>query len=360
MIKQKFYFKTMEVIRVLVFLIFILQLSCTKQSGESNSSQTPSVTPLPKLTYLMRINNTVATFYRCSLGAEGIVCSGKAELLPTMSSFALFKKAKDWPWIQLKDLADGCFENLPSGDLTLVDSVTPDDDCNLEGRMFSGETTQGLPSSTWTMPGKSNPATYFSATFPFFEKRTFQVVNVKSPGKACSAKVISRISTSPYAFSETASYSINEGYLTFPTLFSLGAKQVTRNITSASRSSDFIFGYQPAIDAQPLIDAALTDDNIRAYMSPHLGDFLVLKISNGSRTFYCKAADAIEGDIIVPKEVMANFSGQTGFTISRYKIASKDLSDNVEIMFFITVGMYTNGTDAYGQSGGTVSVYIGD
>jgi hypothetical protein len=315
---------------------------------------------IPKLTYIMDINNTASTFYKCAVSADGITCGGVAQLIPTISSFALYKNANDWSMMKLKSLDYGCFEVMPSGDLTGVDSVTWDSNCALEGRLFDGTTTVGTPRSIWGPPGRSDPALYFTASFDFFASLTFQVVNKKTPGSACQTSVVSRVSSSASATSETESYTVEDGKVTFHTMFSLGADQATRNTTSTSRSQPFNFGYQPAVDSSALIAAGYTDDTITSFMTPQLGDFLLLKISNSARTFYCKAPDSITGTMVVPTTVMSNFSGSTNFYLTRYKYDTQSLGANVDFLVLQRIGMYTNGTDILGQSGGTVNVFVGD
>jgi hypothetical protein len=308
----------------------------------------------------MDVNNTSSTFYKYVVSGDSISCGGVAQIIPTISSYAIYKNVKDWTWMKVKALDYGCFENLPTGNLTVVDSTTWDTNCSLEGRFFEGATTEGSPRSIWSVPGRSDPALYFTDDFDFLTTFTFQIANKKSPGSSCQTTVTSRVSASASATSETSNYTIEEGSISFKTMFSLGATQTTRTATSASRSQPFIFGYQPAVDSSALIAAGYTDENISSLLTPQLGDFLLLKISNSVKTFYCKAPDSIEGSITVPASVMNNFSGSTNFDLTRYKYDTQNLGANVDFLVLQRIGQYTNGNDSMGQAGGTVNVFVGD
>ncbi len=336
-----------------VILALISIINCSGKKDDA--SQT-----MAKLSAIMDIDNTYSTFYKCAVSADGVSCGGTAQAIPTISSFAIYKNAADWKWSKVRTMDFGCSEGLPIGDLTGVDSTTWEASCALEGRLYDGTSTSGAPRSTWSIPGRSDPAQYFSASINFFSNLTFQVVNKKSPGSPCQSTIVSRVSSSASATSETQSYIFREGSVTFPTMFSLGANSATRSATTTSRSQPFVFGFQPAVDSSALVAAGYTDENIAALMTPQLGEFVLLKISNGVRTFYCKAPDAIEGSIAVPASIMNNFSGSTNFHLTRFKYISQSIGDNIEFLVIQRIGMYTNGTDALGQSGGTVNVFVGD
>lgn len=336
--------------------IFILLVSvgCGKPTTEDVTGNSK----IPKLTYIINLNDTTSTYYKCIVDGNGISCGGTIQTIPTISSLELYRNAEEWSWTKVKNLPNGCFNAFPSDGHFSVDRVDLASDCNLEGRIFNGSDMSGVPNSTYG-PSFGNPL-YFTKAINYLSYISYQLVNKQTPGSPCHASVVSRVSASPSATSDTNSYIFQEGAITFPTLFSLGATQATRDTLTASRAAPFDFGFQPALDTSDLIANGYTDSTINNLLTPQLGDFLLLKISNGSNSWYCKAPDAIQGTITVPVSVMSNFSGTTGFNISRYKYSTQGLGSMAEITALIKVGMYTNGTDALGQSGGTVNIFIGN
>jgi hypothetical protein len=316
---------------------------------EEESADSPT-----KVTFLLNWNNTRGTFVDCRPDGTTIVCDSKEDTVPHFSKFSAYVDLDNWSVAKLASREAGCFTNEVTGDLVPVERIEKRDTCNLEVRWYEGEVAEGVPRSTWSQPAGSATDPTISASFPFLKKQTMKLVNARD-GSQCTQAARYRWKTRD----STLDYQVAGTALTFSGLFSLQATPATLEKKTASKADDFLFNFSPAIDTAELVAAGVTDETVADYFSSHMGDFLYLEAadSHGHKA-YCKVPDSLEGTITVPRDIMQGFSGNTTFRITRYKLTRASLTESAELMTVVRVGMYTEGNDVQGQTGGVVSVWV--
>lgn len=342
--------------RYILAVITLTIVSC----GSSGSSQNKGTAASTKASLVFNINNSLETFVKCAPSADGskIDCSGPANILPTFSSFTPMADIESWSESQKAAQAEGCFEGSLDGNPLPVRSTSGQDQCHLEIWSYKGTNTDGVPLQTWTQAYNSNPGVVFSKWFPFLRQYTFLAHLI---GSQCSNSLtVQNSTTNQYDVGEM-SFTLGEGKLTWSTLFSLGFPDDVRKTATASKTADFKVPFQPAIDSSALIAQGATDNNADQYFKDHMGDYVWLSIkdSHGAKA-YCKKADSLVGEFVVPAAIMAKFDGSTSFSLSRHKLTKTSLSDSLDLVASVVVNQYSLGTDASGAklAAGSWSVFV--
>lgn len=324
--------------------------ACSSKSGDSASTS-------DKVSFLLEFDNTYQTFIPCAVSGGKIDCSGNRQVIPNLSFFRPYWNTNATFIDKLASAPLGCQAGtLTDNSRINVDKIETPSGCRFSFRLYR-ETDALQPWKEFSQPVRTDPSTPISGSLSFMTKYNFQVVNIDNGGD-CEQSVLHRVSSSASATSVTDKVYLGAGQLPFTGLFSIAPSLETLNITSISKNQNFDFKFQPALDTAPLIAAGITDDTIREYLTPFLGDFVVLYIedSYGHKAF-CKAQDAVTGAITVPANILSLFNGTTGMRAIRYKVNQTNLG-SAEFKVLMKVGMYRDGTDAWGSEGGVVSLWV--
>lgn len=329
----------------------LLSIACSKSANSSASEQSKN------LSFILEFDNTYQTFVPCAVSGGKIDCSGGRQEIPNLSQFRPYWNTNKTFIEQLADLPDGCHDGtIEDNSRIAVDKIETPTGCRFKFRLYR-ETDTLAPWEEFGQPTRTDPSTPISGRLSFLTKYNFQIVNVDNGG-ACEQNVLHRATSSASSTSISEAITMEPGELPFTGLFSLAPAPETLNSPSLSKDQDFEFKFQPALDTAPLISAGVTDDSITEYLASYLGDFLVLyaEDSYGHKAF-CKAPDVAAGSIRVPSETLRLFNGTTGFRVIRYKISRTKLGA-ADMKILMKVGMYRDGTDAWGPQGGVVSLWV--
>lgn len=352
----------LALLRVVLLIIPLFSVSCSG-TNSTDAIPSPSSSPSPSsqseedkgyLSFVFNMDNTLKTYVTCSIGENGIVCDSPSQPIPTFHSYRVYNNFEKSQIMRISRLDNGCFTSLPTSEEGVVDWLTPfnTDNCRYSLRFFAGTSTSGQPAFDLGEAGSSKDSV-LSGLFPFLSTYSMTFTNTKLTGP-CDQTAILEV---PAGGKRTDT--IPEGSMAFSTLFSLEADQSMLSQATASRSSDFTFKFHPAMDTSAV--PAGSEDALVQKLSQNLGDFVLLKVSSQNQnTVYCKAPDAVTGSVTIPQSFMAKLDGSTGFNITRYKINKLILSPKVEFLIITKVGMYTTSTDAWGQDGGSVNIWVGN
>ena len=338
--------KKLKSFGLLLFVAAFFIFGCGAGTSQS------SLPSLKKLSIAFTQDNSYSTYLQCQYGAQGIDCTGQPQTVPTFGSLSGLIDLDQNALLKIAASTDGCYADIPTGEPSILLTEIETNVCRFNFKLYSGEAATGIPVTSWSYASGSP----FSTLFPYLKKYTFGISNL-APESSCTKNYLYQ--ARPSYSQITKSFSLSNSSVTFSSLFSLQMSPSMTNGAVISKNTDFNVSYIPAINSAALISAGATDQTISSYLTPHLGDFILLTISDshGNKS-YCKQADAISGTVRVPSAILSKFYDSTGFVFTRYKIIRKDISDNAEIVVTMKVNQYTTGTDAYGQVNGKLSVYI--
>lgn len=332
---------------ILMFVSFTSMIAffgCDKKEDLSSKG--------PKLSFVLEQDNSYSTFLRCVASDGTISCGGQPEVVPTFGAVSAYRDLENSSLSQIANQADGCYLDMPKGEPSVI-LDNNNKQCRLSARVYKGDQVTGVPWLEWTDPGISRP---FSGTFPYLNLYTMDLVNTDDLPE-CELSLL--VQERPGYGQFTNKFLVAPGRITFSSLFSLQVDPSMSEITTASKNAPFTFKYIPAINSSELIAAGITDASINDFLTPHLGDFLILNFKDKyGHSGYCRKTDAIIGSIEIPASIMSRFNGTTSFVVSRYKIIKRQLTENSELVTTFKVGMFTAGTDAYGQVNGQYSVWV--
>lgn len=335
--------------------LLIIAVAATLLSACSPSENNGSSEDAPKkLSIVLSHDNSYSTFLKCSSSGTTFDCSGQPQVVPTFGSMEGLVDIEQSAMDKIANMADGCYSEVPTGEASpMLISMLDNNKCRYRYQLFRGETSQtGSKMTEWSALNGAS----FSGSFPYLAKYTFAAVDTDFNDQ-CTRRYLYQERPTYSQF--TKEFTLSPGSITFSSLFSLQLAPTMSGVTTATRNAEFNIDYIPAVNTQELIDGGATTDNILDLLTPHLGDFILLSItdSRGKKAF-CKKADAIEGTLTVPASVMQKLYGNTSFVLTRYKIIKKQLSPNAELVVNLRVNQYTTGTDAYGQTNGKLIVNI--
>lgn len=335
--------------------LLIAAMVVTLLSGCSALEDSESSEELPKkLSIVLSHDNSYSTFLKCSSSGTTFDCSGQPQVVPTFGAMEGLVDIEQSAMDKISKMKDGCYSEVPTGQASpmLISSVD-NKKCIYRYQLHRGESAQtGTKVSEWTALNGAS----FSGLFPYLTKYTFTAVDTDFNSE-CTRRYLYQERPTYSQF--TKEFTLSPGSITFSSLFSLQLAPSMSGVTTASRNADFSVSYIPAVNTQELIDNGATDESIRDLLTPHLGDFILLSMTDSrGRKAFCKKADALEGTLTVPSAVMQKLYGSTAFVLTRYKIIKKQISPNAELVVNMRVNQYTTGTDAYGQVNGQLTVNI--
>lgn len=323
--------------------------ACSPSENNGASEELPK-----KLSIVLSHDNSYSTFLKCISSGTTFDCSGQPQVVPTFGAMEGLVDIEQSAMDKIAKMADGCYSEIPSGQASpMLISMLDNDKCLYRYQLFRGDSAQtGSKMTEWSALNGAS----FSGLFPYLSKYTFAAVDTDFNDQ-CTRRYLYQ--ERPTYSQITKEFTLAPGSITFSSLFSLQLAPIMSGITTASRNADFNVSYIPAVNTQELIDNGATNENVLDMLTPHLGDFILMSItdSRGQKAF-CKKTDAIEGTITVPTSVMQKLYGNTSFVLTRYKIIKKQLSPNAEIVVNLRINQYTSGTDAYGQVNGKLTVNI--
>jgi hypothetical protein len=305
------------------------------------------------ISYVLSLDLTLKTFLKCQVGAHGINCGGDHLAIPTFHFLDVRKDFDQSVILKLSRHDNGCYPNDIKPEDLHVDRVSSKS-ASYKIRLYKSSDISGPPWLEFktVFMGDRLPMT---GTFPPFRKYYFR--SVKVAGKNSTFQVVHK----EKSIGVERDFEMGEGSGDFSSLFSLGATRDTLSTKRIKKGDPFIFKFQPAINVDLLVKSGVTEKSVNDYMTPHLGDFLILNMQdNYGKKYFCKVRDQVTGEIKVSNDILKNFKGRVSFALHRYKITRKQLSADADLSVVAHMGMYSDGTDAHGQITDSVSVWIED